>query len=248
MEVQNLECHSEVGALVRKEINVVLEAVKRSLRDVWTDDLAGTFILDGQVNGGEARCVLRFNLPAGGYEVSHLYDLGKEKYLGPCRTSDNLAEESIDGVLEWPKNPRYRCLRRYRTSEKIPSGIYEEGELVVLVLKTMRGRFLMSLKLASCSICKQNAAGGYARLAMSSAMATLARMAPKDRVLQRNWKELSSKIEANLDWYTIFPSEMLVFENLDAKLLFDNGSENVVMSQWKDWYSRNYAEQPRIFF
>lgn len=248
MEVQNLECHPETGALALEEINVVLKVVTRSLRDEWAADLAGTFILDGQMNGEEAQCVLRFNLPAGGYEVSPLYNLGKKKYFGLSRTSDALAEESIDGVLEWPKNPRYRCLRAYRTSEKIPSGIYEEGELVVMVLETMLGRFLVSLKLASSSVCKINMAGGCERLAMAAAMAALVRMAPKDAVLKRSWRELKRKVVKNLEWYTIFPSEMLCFEDLDAKWLFAKDNEDPVMSQWKAWYCQNYTKQPRLFF
>jgi len=220
LEWKNLECHPEVGVLSQRKLDLLLKAIDKTLASEVSDDLAGTFIMDYQKKGELAQCLLRFNLLAGPYMMRTCCDIGEGECYGKGRSSDTLAENSIDGILEWPKGQSYRGLSAYQTTEEIPTGVYDEGDLLALVLNTSHGRFCMSTKLASSYLLNLNMAEGLARLVMLTAAATLVRLIPEDGELRRGWKDLEENAQKILGHFMPYPDDMLALSILKVRYQF----------------------------
>lgn len=125
----NFECHTEPETtLFQQEIDVLVEVIGEVMRGFSEQPNKGTCIIDGQKYGEEARCLVRFNLPEGIYrrQFFRIYE----------KTSDRMAEEAINNALSYPDNSRYTKTCDREDSQKMQSGIYQDGELKVLNLNT----------------------------------------------------------------------------------------------------------------
>lgn len=149
------------STLYDEELNVLQQVIYSIVQQYAPGARRGSFILDGQPSGQPAYAILRFNLPDGSYERRFFRDQGQD--------SDDLAEESIDQLLELPHPSRYTSgdsEQRQRLRDAIKSvrdvmpGIWRDGELQVLVLNTMYGRFLASCFIEDPSADPANAGPG----------------------------------------------------------------------------------------
>ena len=133
----NLEtCVGPYVVLFQQEEDVIVELVSEYLI-VHGDPNEGTFILDGQKYGDDAKCLIRFNLRDGVFRQRFFRTYEK--------TSDTMAEEAIDHALLYPaEKSRYVGSSGPRPVAEMASGIYQDGELKVLVLNATYGRFLCS--------------------------------------------------------------------------------------------------------
>ncbi len=130
------------------EIQVLMEVIDQVLGRFQKERLAkGTLTLDGQRYGEDSNCILRANLAGGPFMIPCVRP-------GPCltRTSDELAAEAIDAMLELDDNSPYA--RKYQELRGIDAkvmrpatGIYRTSGLTVMVLNATYGRFLVSFYL-----------------------------------------------------------------------------------------------------
>lgn len=126
------------------EVKLLLALMEKVARSFDRELDAGSFIIDGQAYGKEAQLIVRGNFGGGTYS--------RRFFQTYERTSDNIAETSIDEALAWPATPsRYQkhFSERFFEREGIMyphTGIYQDGELSVLVLNATHGRFLVSIK------------------------------------------------------------------------------------------------------
>lgn len=124
--------------LFRQEIDAILKVVDSVLESFKDYPTKGTLILDGQAKDQDARCIVRLNLSDGIYRKRFfcLYD----------RSSDDIAADAINNALRWPEESRYHLAEeRALHFGWLPSGIYKDKELDVLVLNTTHGRFSLVL-------------------------------------------------------------------------------------------------------
>ncbi|MDR1300591.1 MAG: hypothetical protein LBK50_02690 [Candidatus Nomurabacteria bacterium] len=136
LEITNLERHvAPETTMFPQEADVIVRIIIELIKNDGGVD-KGTFILDGQKNGREAKCLVRFNLKNG--VSTHTFKRIHEK------TSEQLAEESIDYAIAYPR-PESRHVRlELMGDKKMKSGVWQDGEHKVLVLNTTAGRFLCS--------------------------------------------------------------------------------------------------------
>lgn len=132
-DLDNLTCYPEPETtLFQQEIDVILALVCAAISSISStkvSNIKGTLVLDGQKNGGDAKCILRFNLPAG---------KGVYRHQNYSVDSGSLANYAIDKEIS------------YEVWSK--SGIYWVKTLEYLALNATSGRFL-------CSFFVQNASG-----------------------------------------------------------------------------------------
>lgn len=119
--------------LFQQEVDVVLAIVNQVLTSLQLCPKRGTFILDGQKMGEDAKCILRFNWEEGTYQP-----------LSSERTSDQIAADSIDRILSWPEYLTYGYQGEAKYFGLLPSNIYRYGRMQVLVINATYGRFLIS--------------------------------------------------------------------------------------------------------
>lgn len=239
MEFKNLEKHSENGVLAEEEIGLVLEVVKSALGpDVGS--MAGAVILDGQADGKDAECVVRFDLPEGSYTSVTSYNIGTRQSFSFPQTSYGVAEASIDAVLAWPKVQVLRNLPNFggHGLRKIPTGIYDEGEYNVLVLNTDGGRFLLSVKALWLNHVEESA--GYARMTMYLIARILGEMRPNDKMLQVSLEMLDAKAY-ELERFGPMLDELYGMEWIGIKQRLKVCDEPEFQA-WKDWRERASAE------
>lgn len=178
-QFKNLVSHCEPETtLFRQEIDLLVELIQGVLEKVAPRTTRGTFILDGQKYGEEAKCILRFNLLDGIYHC-RAGDTG-------WNTSDQLAEKAIDEMLAIPGISRYinggfPVQHQISNSERnMQNGVYREDELMVLIVNATHGRFL-----ASCYL-KDDDNGAAAELVLCAVAQAIAAMGKEDITLQRS--------------------------------------------------------------
>lgn len=229
----NLQVFPDEKFLFSEEIDVVVAVMCELWRFHGGSPNRGTIILDGQPKGGDAQCIMRMNLKKGAYDVEQVME------GFPSRTSDTVAEESIDAILEWPEKPAYGYQATAMNFGEMETGIYEYGRKKVLVLNTTLGRFLMSAQLAQeradGSIVEQR--DDSIRMMKGVAM-MLAKMCPKDIVLQRSVEKLmqgATEIELAL--------------RKDLNRFFERG-QAMELQTWQKWHEKaaNSAEGLAVYF
>ncbi len=241
-ELQNLEMHAQVGVLSEAELGLVLEVIKMSAGGDLSA-MAGTFILDAQPNGGEAKCLLRFDFPEGSYTLTTCYAVGTRQSFSRLRTSEGLAEESIDAVLEWPRAGIFLELDRlYQSKAKqIPTGVYTEDEHTVLVLNAARGRFLISARILQHN--DLTISEGYAQMMMYLVAQVLGLMRP-DNDLQRSLKKLNRALWT-LERYGPWLDELTAMEQGLLPGRMQHGVEPGFVA-WKKWQKEMAAQKKSL--
>lgn len=119
--------------LFQQEVDVILTVIDQTLAYLNLSPQQGTFILDGQKMGEDAKCILRFN-----------WEAGASQPQTSERTSDQIAADSIDRILSWPEYLTYGYQGEAKYFGLLPSDIYRYGRMQVLVINTTYGRFLVS--------------------------------------------------------------------------------------------------------
>lgn len=149
-----------VGGKTCQVVNdVLLEVVARVLAELGATNAAGTFILDGQPYGGEAQCILRFNLSNSGFGLRRFF-----RQTG--HTCTEVAEASIDEILEIEDESLHyfngcEMLQKARLGATVSSWVYQNDVWQVLVLNASYGRFL-------CSVCMNDDMGYDSKTAATS--------------------------------------------------------------------------------
>ncbi len=227
----NLEKHPNADTLYPQEIDALLAVISYFCEGRYSGDY-GSCILDGQKDGGAANCIFRFNFPEGPYRRTFFrtYD----------RTSDQIAEDSINEMLCWPENPS-----RYRKSlENIPcpvaTGIYRDGEIEVLVLNTTHGRFLFTCHtLAAFSDDDYDALSEALPYIFAEAIAN---MGKEDTVLQRSNIELIAGLDPS-------HSGQIVDMITETRDLFYDKNPLPEIAAWRTWHeSADQSDELALFF
>lgn len=148
----NVECHNyPETTMFPQETALIQELMQSILQKVAPGITRGTFILDGQKFGEEAKCILRFNLSQG---CCHYY-FGHNH----SETSDQRAENSIDEMLaaytgeslyiKYNKDEHQICHKITNGQHSMINGVYryDEDDLIVLVLNATHGRFFITCHL-----------------------------------------------------------------------------------------------------
>lgn len=222
----NLQTFPDQKTLFQEEIDVAVIALDEMQRFYGGFPNKGTIILDGQKKGMEAQCIMRMNLKNGTYDVEQVME------GFPARTSEILAEESIDAILTWPEKPAYGYAAQAVNFGEMETGIYVYGMKKVMVLNATLGRFLMSAQLAQ----KMAGDGEIVELrdesiAIMKGMAVvLARMCPKDMVLQCSAEKLmqgATSVELALQ--------------KDLNRFFERGCA-LELQAWKKWHEAAMAK------
>lgn len=221
------EFHATPKMLFRQEIDAILEVVNYVLRGFQSCSSKGTLILDGQAKDHEARCIVRLNLADGAYwkDFFHIYE----------RTSDDIAVDSINNALRWPEESRYKLIREKALHFGwLPSDIYRDEELEVLILNTTHGRFLASFcaKLGQTPHSDEETASVLVAIA-----AAIAKMGKEDVTLQHS----ATYIRERATDY-----EMDALRIVDK--LFDVCALPCLRT-WQEWHGpANSAEKRALFF
>lgn len=238
IEFKNLECNAEPETtMFQQEIDVLLAVIRETLDVIAPQAAKGTFILDGQKFGEDAKCILRFNLPGGTY-YRNFFRIQE-------RSSDMLAEDAIDELLALPRKSRYVSdkpdLKRHITSKQatsgnpVSSGIYQDGELKVLVLNAVHGRFLVSCYL-------ENHDDEAEALLYAVAQAIL-QMGLEDKVLQSFGQQIVAAGECSER------KEFFVEAFVTVTDLFHRCEAPEELQAWKAWHEpANAAGQLTLFF
>lgn len=241
-ELQKLEKHAKTGILMEAELELVLEVIKMSAGGDL-DGMAGTFILDAQENGRDAECLLRFNFPKGSYTSTTCYAVGTRQSFSRSRTSESLAEESIDAVLEWPRMGTFPELDQlyHSNAKQILTGIYTEDEHAVLVLNAARGRFLISARILQQS--DLTSSEGYAQMLMYLVAQALGLMRP-DNDLQRSLEKLSRELW-KLGCYGAWLDELVAVEQGLLPGRMQHSVEPGFMA-WRKWRKEASAQKKSL--
>lgn len=230
----NLECHNEPETtLFPQETDLLQELIRGTLERVAPNATRGTFILDGQKFGEEAKCILRFNLPEGNYRYQPLL-CAREK------TSDQMAEESIDEMLAIPGKSRYinggRPVRHEISNDErnMTNGVYREDDLMVLVLNATHGRFLMSCYL-------DGGDSTAAELVLYAVAQAIAAMGKEDITLQRSDRDIFGICQ-----------RVSVSGHMEIRQYIEDAfevGEGLAMMAWKAWHEpANTKGELTLFF
>lgn len=179
----------------------------------------GTFILDGQKMGDEAKCIVRFNLEDG--------------FCRPIEdSSDDIAAGAIDAVLAWPESPAYGYRGEAKFFGQLPSGIYQYGRKKALVLNTTFGRFIASFYADFRN-------GGHDEsIALLIALAeAFASMGKEDRILQSSAQRLCDQAVGIGKDALILVKKLFLGCNLPA------------LKTWREWHEpANNSGELTLFF
>lgn len=220
-------------ALHQQEVDLIYDLVDQVIqRHLTLKPHFGTIILDGHTYGAAASCITHANFDGGVYT---------RQFFGLVdRSSTDIVADSIDQLLEWPvQNSRYE---RYFTEdnlsvikgEPIPkSGIYRDGELIVMAINATYGRFIVSLKAQTdmeeeCSLECELLLGAIAEI--------FANIGCKDPVLQAAIIDIEFKLWDHLK--VDFPSSAKLLKDIIATIRqeFVSGTTEE-MRTWRDWRS-----------
>ena len=221
----NLKTFIKETTLYQQEVDVILAVIDQVLASFEQYPTKGTFILDGQEMGEDAKCIIRFNLEDGAYPLSG--------GLEDC-TSDDIATMAINDVLSWPEVPAYGYKGEARFFGQLPSGIYKRGRQKVLVLNTTYGRFLMSF-FANCQCgIDEHDDGSALLLALAVAFASIDQ---KDKILRQSVENITTSISCNEESATDMVLDLFAKCELPALIA------------WKDWCeSANSSDELPLFF
>lgn len=150
LEFKNLECHPAPNTLYQPEIDMLLHTVYEVLDYFEAPNAKGTVIVDGRPNGKEAQCIMRCDLPGGRFS--------RQLFGVIERTSADIAEESIDKILEWPGEGECsnacKCSEGQGCSKRLKTGYYQDDklrELNVFILNTLYGQFYITAAVDTCA-------------------------------------------------------------------------------------------------
>ena len=174
------KCWEKIDMLYQEEIDILLGCINEMFASIGRFTNRGTIILYGQKKGGDARRIMLISLKNGDYDVESVIE------GFPGRTSDVLAKESVDAVLEWPRKSAYDYEAKTQCFGEMETGIYQHDGKRVLVLNTTCGRFIASAILAferGDGVIMESQEESVA--VMKGMALVLARMRPKDLILQK---------------------------------------------------------------
>lgn len=234
IEFTNLETHPGSTGLSQTEIDVLLSVQKHYLAETVGGELSlGTCILDAQPNGKPAACVYRYNLP-GGIFWRNFFGVHE-------RSSDIMAENSIGEILNASSDQSRFFGEMLAAGGFVNTGIYRDGELLVMVLKTTKGRFLFApqFRLKEAVPLPQAEFGLYHVVAE-----TLALMAREDGILQHSAIRLLQQSQCSPSYIIKAASAAGI-----ARACFGIGQELVEVRTLREWRNKTGAsKRPRVFF
>lgn len=206
--------------LSREEIDALIANIYEIWAFLGGFPKRGTVILDGQRKGEDVEYIVWLNMKGGVYYV-------KTADVGSRKTSDTVALDSIVAASAWPEKwvHGYEVQAQARNFGEMATGIYQRDENYALVLNTTLGRFIMSSRLAQevgdGEIVELH---GCDTLMMKGVAIVLAKMRPKDVVLQRSVESLlkdASEVELSLK------------KEIEHRFELCRGAE---LAAWKEWY------------
>lgn len=233
----NLTCDKEPEVIMfPQETDLLQELIQDTLERLAPHVTKGTFILDGQKFSEKAKCILRFNLSGGSFSRMLFHKFSK--------TSDEIAEESIDEMLAIPGVSRYvnggRPVQYPMTNDErnMTNGPYRDGELVVLVMNATHGRFLITCHLDDNA---DNTTGiDAAELVLYAVAQAIANMGKEDITLQHSARYISQFALRAVNGYP------LVYHYIEEAFQVGSG---LAMMAWKTWHElANAKGELTLFF
>lgn len=177
------------GMLSQSDLEAVLATIESALEQLEVKNAGGTVILDGQIMGEEATCLMRFNL-LNGYGFRQF-----QRKFG--RTCSDLAAAAIDALLDWPETSYYWESERLVgmvdqavRPEDLPSGIYCDGDLKVLLLNAGAKRFFFSIYIGGLD--DQQDDHAISTAVMQAVARAIALLHPEDTKLQEAAEAVTS--------------------------------------------------------
>ncbi len=210
--------------LFPQEVDVIQAIIRETLAFLGEQPTQGTFILDGQKTGEDAKCILRFNLEDG----PGVWQIG----TNGCATTDALAERAINGILSWPKRTPYPWPDGHRRSSQFSSKVHHRSELRVLVLNTTYGRFL-----ASCCF-------GFSENRQNRNVAILNAVAETFAQMGKEDKGLQNSVQQTRAWATSLDKDVIQL----VQQLFKECTL-LELETWRNWHEpANGSGDLTLFF
>lgn len=211
------------STLFEPEIDLILVLIRKVAQSFQHELELGTFILDGQTYGGDPQLITRGNFAKGIYR--------RQFYRTYNRTSDQIAEESIDQLLVWPgmlsRYRRHFAERFFEQNGMIypRTGIYQDGELLVLAMNATHGRFLASIQAQAVNDPYYDFGDEISEALLYAVSEALCMMMREDVILQRSATQLMIERENPLA-----ANIVLAVVNEFAQ------GELPEMRAWQDWH------------
>lgn len=231
----NLEANPSPATLYSEEIQALAAVVSATLDKLVGSQaswVSGALTVEGQATNQPTRMILHAKFPGG------LCPQGLAKLSQ--RSPDEVVSDSIDGILAFPDTPYYwrddEEIARCSKSLHIPTKIYRDGDLRVLVLNTTAGRFLMSV----CAINIDHADEISAALMYAMAHA-LAQMGLEDLILQRSAARLDNHLATSTGRYSVKACQLVedLFRQCDIPEIM----------AWRSWHNNaSESDGLKLFF
>lgn len=235
IEFQNLEINTGSSAgLKQAELNALLAVQNEYLNEYYGEGSAkkGTCILDCKPSLKKAECIMHYNLAGGPYTR-----LFFNTYI---RTSDEMAADSIDEMLS-SNDPKSRFYpKNIRITEAFNTGIYQDGELLVMVLDTYVGTLLFAPNISLDGEVPNYGASLGLIYATAEALTIIAR---EDRALNEEAILLLQE-SARTD----YAGEALTATSA-VRRYFGHDTKISEIRMWREWRNRaGYHKKARVFF
>lgn len=232
IEFQNLQSQPAVAKMTQTEFEALLGVQRQYLGEIIGGSRYGTCILDGQPYQAEVQCICRYNLPDGRYcrQFFGLHD----------RSSDRMAEDSIDEILRYTDHQSRFYRRAKRASGLLETGIYRDGELIVMVLNADNGTFYFAPNLSIDGTASAYDLDYGLIYATAEALAIIGR---EDRVLQASVAKLLQS-SANIE-----DADLAVPATVAVRRYFGHDTKVAEIRTWREWRNRSgYHKKARVFF
>lgn len=229
----NLERDGTDTVLTSIELDALLSVQSQFLKEHGGNPEYGSCLLVGRSYGGqECRQLLSFDLPRGAYHRNFFRIVE--------RTSRQMVAESVSEMRRCDQlNSRFYPTFREQHGNRIASGIYRDGELLVAVLNCTRGQFFFAPNIRY----RPDEACWDVDLCLIHATAeALALIAREDNALQRSTVQLlqtSSAERASLVASAV--AAVRQYFSLSSGL-----PETRTLHLWRK--KMGYDKEPRIFF
>lgn len=222
------------AGLKRVELDALLAVQDEYLSEYYSSISAkfGSCILDCQPLMKKTECIARYNLCGGSYN--------RRFFRSYIRSSDEMAANSIDELLDCA-NPKSRFYQQFeRITEALNTGIYQDGELLVMVLDAYGGSFLFAPNVSLNGEMPSYEVSIGLMYATAEALAIIGR---EDYQLN---KSVIALIQESA--YTDYAGEAVTAVNV-ARRCFGHDTKVAEIRTWREWRNRSgYHKKARVFF
>lgn len=230
----------------RSEVDSIMSVVSNFLSRTLPNTVRGTIVIRSQRFGQPEEPVARWDLSAGPFNCV-LYDRPT--------SSTQIANQAIDELVAIPGNSRYtsgtaagrESLRsQFRKQFDVYTGIYQDHELMALLLNASGGRIL-----AGCAFQSEgdNLAPHYSEQLSIAVLYGIGqgiiKLRPSDRILQGNGASLLEQVAANCGDVA---SALCVSMRQLVDDLYDGNIPSDEIKKWREWRRLSNANRVHSLF